>query len=36
MSQMPEASNVYNQAMWKKQKEKALEAWNRWLLEVVK
>ena len=32
----PGVSNVYNQAKWMKPKEKALEAWNRWLLEVVK
>ncbi len=36
MSQMPEVSNVYNQAKWMEPKEKALEAWNRWLLEIVK
>jgi integrase len=32
----PGVSNVYNQAKWMKPKGKALEAWNRWLLEVVK
>jgi integrase len=32
----PGVSNVYNQAKWMKPKEKALNAWNKWLLEVVK
>ncbi len=32
----PGVSNVYNQAKWMKPKEKALEAWNLWLKEVVK
>ena len=36
MSQMPEVSDVYNRAKWMKLKEKALEAWNRLLSEVVK
>jgi integrase len=32
----PGVSNVYNQAKWMKPKKMALDAWNRWLLEVVK
>ena len=32
----PGVSNVYNQAKWMKPKEKALEAWNSWLLEAMK
>ncbi len=36
MSQMHGLSNAHSQAKWMKPKEKALEAWNRWLLEIVK
>lgn len=32
----PGVSSVYNQAKWMPQKERALEAWNDWLLEAVK
>ncbi len=32
----PGVSNVYNQAKWMKPKEDILEAWNCWLLKVVK
>ena len=31
----PGVSNVYNQAKWMKPKKAALDAWNKWLLEVV-
>jgi integrase len=32
----PGVSNVYNQAKWMKPKDKALEAWNRWLMGAIK
>jgi integrase len=32
----PGVAKVYNQAKWIKQKRKALEAWNNWLLQTVK
>ena len=32
----PGVANVYNQAIWIKQKRKALKQWNDWLLRVVK